>query len=78
MSSKNHGEFLHGHHFRALFRLDIHLHKRSRTKSVAQKLPEPLWGGGGRRKQRKTRGTLERTVFLMESVATMAELSLEV
>lgn len=24
MPSKNHGEFLHGHHFRALFRLDIH------------------------------------------------------
>ena len=55
MPPKNHREFLHGHHFRALLRLDIHLAERSRTESSAERPPEPL-----RRRRRRKNGSEER------------------
>ena len=78
MPPKNHREFLHGHHFRALLRLDIHLAERSRTESSAERPPEPLRRRRRRKMEVNSDGDGGRTVFLMESVATMAELSLEV
>lgn len=53
MPSKNNGEFLHGHHFRALLRFDIDLDKRSRTKSVAKKPPEGAALGRRRKEEAK-------------------------